>query len=289
MKMKAVRQSVVLEGVRDFDLTHTFTCGQCFRWNQNEDGSFTGVAHGKRLTISFQHNKFTLSPANLQEFHEIWEKYFDLPRDYGQLKGSLSRDHIMRQAAGYGWGIRILRQDLWETLLSFILSANNNVPRIKQIIERLCTLYGTRLPAEAGDAYAFPTPEQLRGADVCDLAPLRAGYRAGYLVDAVEKVCSKTVDLSAVQTAPLPEARRMLLQIKGIGPKVADCILLFGTGRLGVFPVDTWVRQAMRALYPDVCQAAGSERAAGEALFGQSCGLAQQYLFYFARETNAKF
>lgn len=286
MKVTQHNNCIILENVTDFNLRHVFLCGQCFRWDETDENTFIGVAGGRVLKISSSDNNITLFDTKLQEFNEIWLKYFDLTRDYSALKKVIAIDDIMKKATQYGGGIRILNQDIWETVISFIISSSNNIPRIKQIISRLCELYGEKIEYENKTYYTFPSPEAMCGVTEEALAPIRAGYRAKYIVDAVQKVNSGEVDLSKIKTEPLGEAKKMLLSIKGIGSKVADCILLFGAGRLNVFPVDTWIDKAMRGMYPQKCDAFKNIADAGDAIFGEYCGLAQQYIYFYARENK---
>lgn len=274
---------------KDFNLKHTFLCGQCFRWDENDDGSFTGVALGRVIKIKSSDKYITLFNANLQEFNEIWSKYFDFSRDYSVLKCNIAKDDIMRSAVKYGWGIRILRQNTWETIISFIISASNNIPRIKIIISRLCELYGSKTEAFGNTYYSFPSPHDLKGITEADLAPIKSGFRAKYIVDAVNAVFDGRLNLNEFPDMSTSEIKQRLLSVRGIGSKVADCILLFGCGRFDVFPVDTWIKKAMLSLYPKECERCGDVRAAGEEYFGESCGLAQQYLFYYARENKLNF
>ena len=275
-----------LENLNSFNPVHTFDCGQCFRWNKNDDGSFTGVAHGRVIKVSYTNNNFTLYNTNLQEFNLIWSKYFDIDRDYDGIRESLAIDDTMRRATDCGSGIRILRQDTWETIVSFIISASNNIPRIKQIVESFCRLYGKKIYMDSKEYYTFPSPQDLFGIEEGDLAPIKSGFRAKYIVDAVKKANDKSLDFAALETEDITTARNMLLEVKGIGNKVADCILLFGCGRFDVFPVDTWIKKAMTALYPAEVEGVKNLAEAGEKLFGKYCGLAQQYLFYYARENK---
>lgn len=273
----------------DINLTHTFDCGQCFRWDLCEDGSYIGIAKGKVIKIKASDNYITLFNTNLQEFNEIWSEYFDISRNYGEIRALLSKDDIMQASAEFGRGIKILRQDTWETVISFIISASNNIPRIKGIISRLCENFGHKITAFGETYYSFPTPEDLKGVTEEDLAPIRSGFRAKYIVDAVNAVYDGRLDFEKLPSLSTAEAKNMLLSVKGIGSKVADCILLFGCARLDVFPVDTWIKKAMLALYPDECEKYGDIRIAGESYFGEYCGLAQQYLFYYARENKLNF
>lgn len=273
----------------DFNLKHIFLCGQCFRWEENEDGSFTGIAFNRVVKIKAANKYITLFNANLQEFNEIWSKYFDISQNYAELKCNIAKDDIMRRAVEYGGGIRILRQDTWETIVSFIISASNNIPRIKGIISRLCELYGTKINAFENVYYSFPTPDDLRGITEDDLAPIRSGFRAKYIVDAVNAVFDGRLNIDKFPDMSTAEIKKELLTVHGIGNKVADCILLFGCGRFDVFPVDTWIKKAMHTLYPKECEIYGDIRTAGEKYFGGNCGLAQQYLFYYARENKLNF
>lgn len=285
MQIKEIPEGLILCGTERFNLNHVFDCGQCFRWIKQPDGSYTGVAKGKVIRLCASDNNITIFNTNLQEFFEIWEDYFDLKTDYAAFQKRLLIDKTMENAVSTGQGIRILRQDTFEALISFIISASNNIPRIMKIVDSLCTLFGDEIVFEGKTYYTFPTPEKMRNLTVEDLAPIRSGFRAKYIVDAVQKVCDGTVNLEALKTMGAAEARKHLMQINGVGPKVADCVLIFGAGRLDVFPVDTWIDKAMKTLYPEACKGV-SVRAAGEALFGDICGLAQQYIFYYARENK---
>lgn len=254
----------------DFDLDAVFGCGQCFRWERREDGSYAGVAFSKELVVRREGGRIVLDNVSADDFEGIWRRYFDLDRDYRVLRRRLSADPVLRAAIDFAPGIRILRQDPWETLCSFILSQNNNIPRIRGIVARLCACFGERLP---GGGYAFPPPEKLAGCGPDAFAPLRAGFRAPYLLDAARKVASGAVDLGALDGMDLAAARASLMTIRGVGPKVADCVLLFGCGRLESFPIDVWMKRVLGA-----CYACGFPKALWP--YG---GVAQQYLFYCAR------
>ena len=267
----------------DFDLEQTFSCGQCFRWNKTAENTFTGVAYGKVLKISMSDGIFILYGVSPEDYYNIWEGYFDLPRNYGEIKKALATSSVMEKAICAGGGIRILRQDVWETILSFIISASNNIPRIKKIIASLCENFGESLP---GGLYSFPSPDRLCGVTAEDLAPIRAGFRAKYIADAANKINSGEVDIGTLFKMDTATARKELIKINGIGNKVADCILLFALGRMEVFPVDVWINNTMCRLYPEKCTSLTSVRSAGPEIFGEYCGIAQQYLFYYARENG---
>lgn len=285
MKINEIEGGVELDDLTEFNLSHIFECGQCFRWKKQEDGSFVGVAKGRVLKLFEKNGKVTVLNTSKREFEEIWEDYFDLKTDYAAYQKRLSADPILKTAIGAGSGIRILRQDTFEALISFIISASNNIPRIMKIVDSLCRLYGDEIVYCGEKFYSFPSPEKLRGVTEEDLAPIRAGFRAKYIVDAVNKVLSGETELDRLSEMTALEAQKYLMRINGVGPKVADCVLIFGAGRLDVFPVDTWIDKAMKTLYPKAC-AGVKVRRAGENLFGDICGLAQQYIFYYARENK---
>lgn len=259
-----------------FDLAQTLDCGQAFRWVAQPDGSYKGVAHGRLLHISSCNSTIVLHDTTLEEYERLWRRYFDIDRDYASLKATLAADAVLGDAIGYAPGIRVLCQDPWEAVCTFIISANNNIPRIKGIVERLCALLGD----EVGEGlYSFPSPERVAALQEEQLAPLRCGYRSSYLIDAATKVASRAVDLDSIVTMPIDDARKALLGIKGIGPKVAECALLFGFGRVECFPMDTWMKKIMGTLYP--CGL--PER------FVPVAGIAQQYLFHYARHHSDLF
>ena len=243
-----------------FSLRDTLTCGQCFRWKENPDGSFSGFAGSRAATLCQQEDTLFLSDAETA----FWQHYLDLDEDYNRWKEAFAADPTLREAAAFCGGIRILRQDPWEALLSFIISANNNIPRIQGIIGRLCEHFG-----EGG---GFPSAQRLAGETAESLAPLRAGFRAKYILDAAGKVASGEVDLEQVAALPLPEAEAELRRISGIGPKVAQCALLYGFHRLDAFPVDTWMKKVLARYYPEGFPEWVSPR-----------GVAQQYLFHYIR------
>ena len=208
--------------------------------------------------------------ADEAEFEEIWRRYFDLDRDYSAVCERLKADEYMRAAVTEFPGIRILRQEPWEALCSFIISQNNNIPRIKGIIDRLCRLLGEPL---GGEDYAFPTPEAVAAAGVEGLAPIRAGFRAKYIIDAAQKVSRGEIDFDRIAAEGLDYGREELIKIKGVGAKVAECTLLYGFGKVDAFPVDVWVRRIMQELYPNgLPECAEGVR-----------GIAQQYLFHWRR------
>lgn len=284
-------QKYIIENQESFELKDIFECGQCFRWNENEDGSYTGVINNGVLNVEKQGKKIIFAGMLDGDIKEVVRFYFDLDRNYEEIKMQLSNiDKYLKTSVEYGKGIRILNQDLWETIISFIISANNNIPRIKGIIERISKKYGTEIEWNGEKYYTFPTPKQLEKATVEDLRGLGTGFRDIRIYETTQKVLSGEFNLKEVQNKDTLSAREELLTLSGVGPKVADCILLFSTlKRFDVFPIDVWVRRVMNELYiknenetkvskKDIMKIANEK-------FGDLEGLAQQYLFYWKRES----
>lgn len=267
--------SVIIDSVCPFDPVDTFECGQCFRWNRADDGVYTGISDGKVCRVK---GREIICP---NEDEEYWRSYFALDIDYVKIMEELLKtDDTLRPCIDFGSGIRILKQNLWETTISFIISANNNIPRIKKIIETMCELYGDEISDGGETFYAFPTPERLAALSAEDLAPLRAGYRDKYILDAAQKAASGEVDFKAVAAMPDDEAKKTLMKIKGVGGKVADCILLFSLGRFSVFPTDVWIKRILSDVY-----GVEDKNIHGFVAkkFGSYAGYAQQYLYYYYR------
>ena len=274
IELTQLSQGIRLDGVTDFSLADTLSCGQCFRFFPNEDGSFSGVAGQHEARILQQGDSLVFYGATYQEVQDFWSIYLDLHTDYGAIRELLCQDPTLRRAAQYAPGIRILRQDAWEALCSFILSQNNNIKRIQGIIRTLCAQFGEKLPS---GGFCFPSAKRLAECTLEDLASLRCGFRAKYVLDAARRVSSLDLDLEALRTAPLDTARPELMRIHGVGPKVAECALLYGLHRMECFPVDVWISRAMKALFPK-----------GLPQFALPyAGIAQQYLFHYVRTSCA--
>ena len=284
-------QEYKIENIKSFELADIFDCGQCFRWNKQDDGSYTGVF--KENVMNVQKNGDTVIFKGIcnGDIKEIVQDYFDLNRNYEEIKETLSKiDDNVKTSIQYGQGIRILNQDLWETIISFIISANNNIPRIKGIIERLSKKYGNEIIYKEKSYYTFPTPEQLKDVTVQEYRELGLGFRDIRLYETTKMILENQVNLEELRTNPNTyEVREKLLTLSGVGPKVADCILLFSDlKRFEVFPIDVWVRRVMNDLYiknEDETKVSKKqiEKIAKEK-FGDLAGLAQQYLFYWRRE-----
>ncbi len=398
--MAAYECIIELKNVKDFDVMHTFDCGQCFRWSIEDDGSYTGIAGGRVANVSYKNETIIIkypddyyhmhkidmkkqhegkidkaisfdrknyeqyvnserlqpdeslehlqpdgssehlqpdgSSENLKEYtaaeeytlwyaHEVefWHRYFDLDRDYGTIKEVLSHDdEVMTTAIEHGFGIRLLQQDPWENVISFIISQNSNIPRIKKCIESISRLYGNFICKWRGkDWYDFPDAAALAALTTEDLAECRLGYRDKYVIAAARKIAAddgrmlaaaentlKKNVKSAVNTQMISEddgrmlaaaegtsgenaalmnsdeAERYIRSFLGVGPKVADCIMLFGLKYYDSFPIDVWMKRIMSELYGFEKNDVASMKSYAKKHFGKYSGFAQQYLFYYARE-----
>lgn len=295
MKVQLKEQKMIITDIDSFELRDIFECGQCFRWKEQEDGSYTGVVGENVLNVKKDNEKITIEGIGKDDINQIVENYFDLKRDYKQIKEKLARiDENIKISVKYGKGIRLLNQDLWETIVSFIISANNNIPRIKGIIERLAKRYGSKIIWKGKEFYTFPTAEQLKEVSSKEYRDIGLGFRDKRVYETTQMILSKKVDLEKMKQNPNTlEVKQELLSLSGVGPKVADCILLFSTlKRLEVFPIDVWVRRVMNDLYIKQVDETKVSKIQIEQIakekFGEIAGLAQQYLFYWRREENSK-
>lgn len=284
-------QQYKIENINSFNTKHIFECGQCFRWNQELDGSYTGIFENNVLNVKQVNHQIIFDGICEGNIEEIVTKYFDLDRDYEKIKNELAKiDEPLKNSIDYGSGIRLLNQNLWETIISFIISANNNIPRIKGIIERMSRKYGNKIEWKCNEYYTFPTPEQLSKATVEDLRVLGLGFRDKRIYDATKLIVTKQIDLERLsKEKDSQKIKEILLTLPGVGPKVADCVMLFSTLKcLNVFPVDVWVRRVMNELYFQLPDETKLKREQIEKLatekYGDLAGIAQQYLFYWKRE-----
>lgn len=280
-----------INNIKPFEPKHIFDCGQCFRWNEMADGSYTGTFGRNVLNVKKENKEIRFKGLVDGNIEDICNKYFDLDRDYEKIKKDLSKiDNNMKTSINYGEGIRLLNQDLWETIISFIISANNNIPRIKGIIDRISKTYGEKIVWEGKEYYTFPTPKQLSKATIEDLRKLGLGFRDVRVYETTKIINAKKVDLEKLHKEENTQhVREILLTLPGVGPKVADCILLFSTlKRLEVFPIDVWVRRVINELYiknenEEKVNKKEIEQLAKQK-YGNLAGIAQQYLFYWKRE-----
>lgn len=284
-------QKYILEDIDSFELKDIFECGQCFRWNKEDNGSYTGVFDRNVLNVKKEKNKIIFEGICEEGIDKTIQKYFDLSRNYEEIKQKLSIiDKNMQMSIQYGKGIRILNQDLWETIISFIISANNNIPRIKGIINRLSENYGKEIIWKNKRYYTFPTAEELKDVSIEEYRKLGLGFRDVRLYETTKIILDKKVDLEKMRKNPNTyEVREELLKLSGVGPKVADCVLLFSDlKRFEVFPIDVWVRRVMNDLYIKNENETKVSKKQIEILakekFGSLAGIAQQYLFYWRRE-----
>ena len=285
---------IVRENINDFALEHIFECGQCFRWEKEQNGSYTGIVAGRKpVNITFTpyegklySGQLIIDNAEDSDYEDFWKEYLDLNRDYGKIKAELSKnDKVMAKAIDFGQGIRILRQDVWETLVSFIISQNNNIKRIKKCIRLLCENFGEFALEYRGEKFfETPTAKVLASLSEKDLEVCGLGYRAKYLIEtakAIEKDNGKS--LIELKKADTSLAFAYLTSLHGVGPKVANCILLFALARFESFPIDVWVKEAMNKLYGIDKENKKAMAEYAEKNFGEFGGVAQQYLFYYSR------
>ena len=274
-----------------FELADIFDCGQCFRWNIEDDGSYTGVFKKIVLNVKKIDDEVFFNGVNYGSTDSIEEinHYFDLNRNYDELKSKLEKiDDYMKNSIEFGKGIRILNQDLWETIISFIISANNNIPRIKGIIDRLSEKYGEKLEYDGSEYYSFPEPIALKDVSVSEYRSLGLGFRDIRLYETTQKILNNEFDLNGQWNLDTGTVYKNLLELSGVGPKVADCILLFSDlKRFDVFPIDVWIRRVMNDLYihnDDETKVSKVQiQKLADEKFGSLKGLAQQYLFYWRR------
>lgn len=285
-------QKLILKNIESFETKDIFECGQCFRWYQEKDSSFTGVFGRNVMNVKQEKENVIFQGICEGEINKVVKEYFDLERNYMKLKNELSKiDSNIAKSIQYGKGIRILNQELWETIVSFIISANNNIPRIKGIIERLCQNYGEEIKWNQKSYYTFPTPKQLKNVTIEDYRKLGLGFRDKRLFETTHMILEDKINLEELEKEEnTKKVREELLTLAGVGPKVADCILLFSTlKRFEVFPIDVWVRRVMNELYIKKEESKLSKKeilTLAEKKFGNMAGLAQQYLFYWKREES---
>ena len=259
--------------IDNFDLEQICRSGQCFRMYSRGENRFSLIA-GRHYLEARQQDGRTVFYCDRAEFDHFWTSYFDLEADYASYMGKIIREDIyLKEAARFGSGIRILRQDLWEMIVSFLISQQNNIRRIRRCIENICGSYGEKLISSRGEEYhAFPTPQALAGLDEDALMACNLGYRSKYVVRAARAVAEGECSLENIAGLSYPDARRELLKLFGVGEKVADCICLFALHHLEAFRVDTHIRQAMEHHYR---QGFPMERYEG-------CqGVLQQYIFFY--------
>ncbi|MBQ8391970.1 MAG: DNA-3-methyladenine glycosylase 2 family protein [Clostridia bacterium] len=267
--------------IKDFLPLHTFDCGQCFRWERQEDGSFVGVANGQAVRISMVGETVEIEGITQSDYESFWKRYLDADRDYSKIKEAVSINDTMIKSIEFGKGIRILRQDFFETLISFIISQRSSIPKIKSCVDKLCTLYGKEIYFKGKVFHAFPTAEKIASLSEEEIRSLGVGYRAPYILKAAQAVANGEINADELEAMDTQSAREKLLSLYGVGDKVCDCVLLFSLGKFDLFPADVWIKRVMAEEFE--CTDA---KAAGETKFGNYSGFAQQYLFYWRKYNN---
>lgn len=279
----------ILENANEdyLSLSDTFKCGQCFRWEQlNDEKLFIGIAYEKILKAE-QHDGFIKLNCNKEDYNNIWREYFDIDTDYDLIKEELQKDNIMYKAITCSPGIRILKQELFETTISFITSSNSNIKRISNNIRDLSIILGRKLEEEK---YAFPTVKELSSSDLCTINKCRAGFRCNYILESSRMINKIVTDFNVnrYKSIGYEKTKKELMNFKGVGSKVADCIILFSGISSYAFPTDVWVKRIMENLYIKKEVSLDYVQKYGQEKFGPLAGYAQQYLFYYARSNNIK-
>ena len=259
----------------DFDQEKIRISGQAFRIDLCDDGSYRYIHRGKVLHLKQTGKTEYEADCTKKEWDSIWSEYFDLNRNYKKIRNSIDKnDEFLLNSSKAGKGIRILKQDPFEMLITFIISQRKNIPAIKASVEKICTYFGKEIKTKEGNLYAFPTAEELYKADESLLTKCSLGYRLPYILDATRRVYEKDMDLKALTKLSDEELFEELKRVHGVGDKVANCICLFGYGRTGMAPVDTWIKKVIDEQY------GGENPFAG---YGENAGIMQQYMFYYAR------
>lgn len=286
MNIYSENKNIIIEGIKDFDIEEVLECGQCFHFTKFNDKYYQLLAFGRCLRVSQQGSRLTLHDTSMEDFEEVWRSYFDLDRDYGEIKDRIiALDSRLETAVKAKPGVRILRQDFFETLISFIISQNKQIPHIKQIVHTISERYGNEIALDDGTvAYAFPTVEQLSRVSEDELRECKVGFRAPYIKCAVDMVASGEITEDKLLNMSVSQAREALMTIKGVGEKVANCVLLFGLGFADTFPVDVWMKRIMEYMYFDEPQDKKVIEAFAMEKYGDLAGYAQQYLFFYGRE-----
>lgn len=272
--------------VKCFNLKYTLECGQCFRWNKIDENTYIGVVKDRVLKVRQEGNKIFIKSDKEENLEKVVRYYFDLDRDYEKLEKKIVLiDDNIAKAVKNTSGLRNLNQDFFEMLISYIISANNNIPRISKSVNEISKRYGKEIEFEGQRYYLFPTPDELRDVTIDEFRECGVGFRDKYIYKTVEKINNKEIDLEQMQKLDTEKLKVALLSLMGVGPKVADCILLFSCARQEVFPIDVWVQRIMRRLYYNNEEVSKNEilRYAREN-FGENAGIIQQHLFYNVRE-----
>ena len=274
--------TLTVRGIDRIDIERSCACGQSFRWKKDGDG-FVAPALGRVVRVCQNDCDISIYPCKKGE-EKDWLAYFDLDRDYAAIEKRLSVDEQLSMCIGSASGIRVFAQEPFETLITFIISANNNIGRIAGIVERLCALCGEKAELDGKDYYLFPKPESIAALEESELVRIGSGYRAPYIKKSAA-IIAGGYQLEKLRDMPLDIARKELLKFPGVGPKVADCVLLFGLGHTDAFPVDVWIGRAMSEIYFDGESPKKKQLEAAIRALGSESGIVQQYIFHYARQT----
>ncbi len=302
--IKINEDSIVIEGVKNFKLKQTFECGQCFRFHKISDTNYITVAFERVIELEEDGDNIIIYNSNEDDVKNIWIKYFDLERDYSAIKEELAKDDLLKKSVEFGPGIRILNQDPFEILISFIVSARNSIPSIMKTINKISAKWGRKIEYKGEIYYAFPTVEQIKDASLEEIQETGASFRSKYIIDTIgnvyksmeaakngseeEKEEYKKYNLDYIKSLSDDDCHKALQEFKGVGAKVADCIMLFSMEKYSAFPVDVWVKRAMIYFYGAEDASLNKIRIFARNKFGKLSGFAQQYLFYYARENKIK-
>ncbi len=281
MSNQNIKTPIYIEGVKDFLLSQTLECGQCFHYIKVDEEEYKISAYGRMLHIKQTGDTLILYNASAEDYERIWKKYFDLDRDYGRIKSILLENNpVLEPAIEEMWGVRILNQDFFETLISFIISQNQQIPRIRKIISEICKKYGEKLDDEL---YSFPGPKEILAAGEEGMRECKAGFRAAYIINACKWYLSRNDWGKYLLEIPYTECIDNLCRIKGVGNKVANCVALFSLEKRDAFPVDVWIKRIMEELYFDGETRIGDIEKLAHDKYGEYGGYAQQYLFYYGK------
>lgn len=295
---------IVIEDVKNFKLKQTFECGQCFRFEKINDTNYIIVAFERVIELKEDENNIIIYNSNIDDVKNIWIDYFDLERDYSEIKQELAKDELLKKCVEFGHGIRLLNQDSFELLISFIISARNSIPSIMKTINKISAKWGSEIEYKGKTYYAFPTIDQIKDASLEEIQETGASFRSKYIVDTISNVYEskqaklegnsqkadelKKYDLNYIESLSDDECHTALQEFKGVGAKVADCIMLFSMRKYSAFPVDVWVKRAMIYFYGAEDASLNKIRIFARDKFKDLSGFAQQYLFYYARENKIK-
>jgi len=302
--VKSCDNYVIIEEVKNFKLKQIFECGQIFRFEEITEGNFIVIAFGKLIELKEEGNNILIYNSTEEAVRNIWLKYFDLDRDYSKIKEELSKDNLLKESIDFGYGVRVLNQDTFEMLLSFIISARNNIPSIKKTVNKISTKWGQKIDYKGKIYYAFPSIYEIKDATLEEIQETGASFRSKYIIDTIKNVYNSTKErkdsnvneenssmkynLDYIKSLNDDECHEALQEFKGVGAKVADCIMLFSMEKTSAFPVDVWVKRAMIHFYGAEDSSLNKIRIFARNKFGELAGIAQQYFFYYARENKIK-